>query len=284
MADPVEEHELLRQAQRGDYMAFEQLHASLEPAITRFVNRLTGGRGQEAEDVVQDTFIALYLNLNAINPVENLRPYVFRIARNRCYDILRRQGRFEELSLDDEPVQVRVSFDLANRQGVMPEDNAHWILLHLEVQEAMEYLPELQRQALILYSEENLSYAEIAEIMGVEVGTIKSRIFHARRDLRRMLKPETLAAIEGRAMPTETPKPAHRPIKQPLDSTSTQDEHLSTQATTNQKEHSNGTGNAAKTTPTDAGAQGAARFAHPPTASFPAGRRQAGNQELRRYS
>ena len=193
----VEEHELLSLAQNGDYDAFEQLHDRLQPPITRFVNRLVGGPGQEAEDIVQDTLISLYVNMKKIDPVENLRPYVFRIARNRCYDILRRQGRYEQLSLDDEVVNIRVSFDVADRSSNQPEDVVHWLLLHLEVQEAMENLPELQRQALILYSEEHMSYAEIAEIMNTSIGTIKSRLFHAKKGLRRLLKPETLAAIKG---------------------------------------------------------------------------------------
>jgi RNA polymerase sigma-70 factor, ECF subfamily len=205
----IDESELLRRARRGDYDAFESLHASLEPAIGRFVRRLVG-HTQEAEDIVQDTFIALYLNMARIEPVENLRPYVFRIARNRSYDLLRRQGRYEELSLDDEPVNVRVSFDLDSQHNPAPDDVAHWLLLTLEVQEAMENLPELQRQALILYSEEGLSYAEIADVMGVSVGTIKSRLFHAKKSLRGLVRPETLRAIQGDQMddePTRDLKP-----------------------------------------------------------------------------
>jgi RNA polymerase sigma-70 factor, ECF subfamily len=190
------EQELLRQAQNGDYDAFEQLHGLLQGPITRFVRRLIGP-GQEVEDVVQDTFIAFYTNMHRIQPVENLRPYIFRIARNNCYDILRRQGRYEHLSLDDEPVSVRVSFEHSNRHQPSTEDATHWLLLHLEVQEAMENLPELQRQALILYAEEDMSYAEIAEIMDVSVGTIKSRLFHAKKNLRRLVSPATLRAIKG---------------------------------------------------------------------------------------
>lgn len=192
----IDESELLRRARSGDYDAFESLHSSLEPAIGRFVRRLVG-HTPAAEDIVQDTFIALYLNMARIEPAENLRPYVFRIARNRCYDLLRRQGRYEELSLDDEPVSVRVSFDLDAQHNPAPDDVAHWLLLTLEVQEAMESLPELQRQALILYSEEGLSYVEIADVMGVSVGTIKSRLFHAKKNLRRLVRPETLRAIQG---------------------------------------------------------------------------------------
>ncbi len=191
------EHELLRLAQEGDEDAFEQLHASLAPALGRFVRRLIGD-GQEGEDVVQDTLMALYLNLSRIEPVEKLRPYVFRIARNRCYDILRRGGRYEEISIDedeDDPFRVRVSFEIADEHSTPPEEAAYWMLLQLEVREAMDSLPELQRQSLILFAEEGMTYAEIAEVMGVNIGTIKSRLFHAKRNLRARLKPETLAAI-----------------------------------------------------------------------------------------
>ncbi len=191
------EHELLKLAQQGDEDAFEQLHAALAPGIGRFVRRLIGD-GQEAEDVVQDTLLALYLNLNRIEPVEKLRPYVFRIARNRCYDMLRRSGRYEEVSIDDEgddPLRVRVSFEIADERATPPDEIAHWLLLQLEVREAIDSLPELQRQTLMLFAEESLTYAEIAEVMDVSIGTIKSRLFHAKRGLRARLKPETLAAI-----------------------------------------------------------------------------------------
>ncbi|MDX1993715.1 MAG: sigma-70 family RNA polymerase sigma factor [bacterium] len=187
------EHLLLRQAQQGSYDAFTELHDLLEPGVKRFVGRLIG-HGQEAEDITQDTLIALYTNLCRIDPVENLRPYVFRIARNRCYDVLRRQGRFEDVSLDDEPAEMRVSFSNSHLIAA-PEDVTHWLLLHLEVQEAMERLPELQRQTLVFYCEEELSYAEIAEIMNVSIGTVKSRLFHARTTLRGLLRPDTLRAI-----------------------------------------------------------------------------------------
>jgi len=193
----VDEFELLRLAQQGDDEAFEALHAALAPGLGRFVRRLIGD-GQEAEDVVQDTLLALYLNLNRIEPVEKLRPYVFRIARNRCYDILRRGGRYEEVSIDedeDDPVRVRVSFEIADERATPPEEVAHWLLLQMEVRDAMDSLPELQRQTLMLFAEENMTYNEIAEVMGVNIGTIKSRLFHAKKNLRARLKPETLAAI-----------------------------------------------------------------------------------------
>lgn len=187
-------------AQGGDLAAFDLLHAALESDLLRFVRRLIGYQHNQAEDIVQETFLTLYTHLAQIDPPEKLRPYLFRVARNRCYDLLRRQGRYEQLSLDEEPVQVRVSFSQGDQSTPPPDEVTHWLLLHLEVQEAIDNLPENQRQALILYAEEGLSYAEIAEVMEVNIGTVKSRLHHAKKTLRRLLRPETLLAInEGLA-------------------------------------------------------------------------------------
>jgi RNA polymerase sigma-70 factor (ECF subfamily) len=189
------ETELLLRAQCGDWEAFESLQGQLEPLIRRYVRRLIGP-GDAEDDIVQDTFIALYKNLSRIDPVANLRPYIFRIARNRCYDELRR-GRFDDLSLDDEQVideqgSVWVSYTDFSSNGAQPDELTHWLLLNLEVQEAMERLPQNQRETLILFSEHDLSYAEIADIMHTSVGTVKSRLFYARKNLCGLLRPETL--------------------------------------------------------------------------------------------
>ncbi|MCA9893567.1 MAG: RNA polymerase sigma factor, partial [Anaerolineae bacterium] len=168
------EHDLLQQAQAGDMNAYEDLQLLLEPDLRRFVRRMVNNPYVE-DDILQDVFIRFYLNMNSIKPVSNLRPYIFRIARNRCYDEFRQYGHKEgDLSLDDEPVQMRVSFTEAHHVP-KPDDITHWILVQLEVREAIDNLPDTQREALILYSEEQMSYAEIAEIMECSVGTVKSR-------------------------------------------------------------------------------------------------------------
>jgi RNA polymerase sigma-70 factor (ECF subfamily) len=188
------EHVLLQRAQGGEDEAFGELQAELEPAARRFIRRLIGMSDAE-DDIVQDVFIALYRNLNRIEPVEKLRPYVFRMIRNRCYDELRRLGRFQAVSLDDEPLEAVASLQ-APPEG-QPEEVAYWLMLYVEVQEAMERLPELQRQALILYSEENLSYAEIADVMNCSVGTVKSRLYYAKKTMRQLVSVDTLAALDG---------------------------------------------------------------------------------------
>lgn len=192
---PCDEAQLLREAQRGDLDAFEAIQRELEPPIRRFVQRLMQRQDTLIDDLVQDVFISFYLNMQRIDPPENLRPYIFRMARNRCYDEMRRHGRTEQVSLDDEPMQMWVSFSNSHPAD-KPDEITHWLLLYAEVQDAMDNLPEAQRTALLLYAEEGFSYAEIATATDSSLGTVKSRIFHAKKALRGMLHPETLAALE----------------------------------------------------------------------------------------
>lgn len=186
--------EVAKAAQKGDVDAFETLQLHFEGQIKRFVRRLIG-ISDLVDDIVQDVFISLYFNLHRINPIEQIRAYLFRIARNRCFDELRRSH--PTVSLDDEPVHLWVSYTSSgNHYESQPEEVAHWLLLHLEVQEAMDKLPELQREALIMYSEGGLSYAEIADVMACSIGTVKSRLYHAKQNLRNLLSPDTLAMLE----------------------------------------------------------------------------------------
>jgi RNA polymerase sigma-70 factor (ECF subfamily) len=195
---PAEETDLLRRSQAGDLDAFADLQASLEPAMRRFAARLLG-RLDNVDDVVQDSMIALYLNLARIDPPSQLRAYVFRIVRNRCYDDLRRLKRGVPLSLDDDG-EDGLGLPLGEMlvaEGCGPEDVTCWMLLAMEVQAAIDRLPEVQRQALILYAEEKLAYEEIAAVMGCSIGTVKSRLFYAKKALRQMLPAATLEAIES---------------------------------------------------------------------------------------
>ena len=188
------ELDLLRAAQEGDIEAYEDLQRLLEPDIRRFVQRKIYDP-YTVDDILQDVFLAFYQNLSRIEPVENLRPYIFRIARNKCYDDLRKLERNGDVSLDDEPIQMRVSFTEAQHQP-KPDDLSHWMLLHMEVQAAIEQLPDNQREALLLYSEEQMSYAEIADVMDCSIGTVKSRLYYAKKALRGLMKMETIAVLD----------------------------------------------------------------------------------------
>ncbi len=186
------EHDLLRLAQSGDTNAFAALQMLLEPSAPRFVRRLIG-MSDSGEDIVQEAFFALYMNLERLDPPEKLRPFLFRVIRNRCYDELRAQGRYEVVSFDDEAAAPQIQVDA---EAAAPDETTHWLLIYAEVQQAMTRLAEAQRQTLLLYSEVGLSYAEIAETMQVGIGTVKSRLYYAKRNLVRLLSPETRQALE----------------------------------------------------------------------------------------
>lgn len=188
------EDALLRMAQAGDDVAFGALMLKLDAPVRRFVRRLLGASDAE-DDIVQDAFFKLHRKLSRIEPEQGLRPYLFRIVRNCAYDELRTLRHYDTVSLDDEPIETYASFQHVSDNANSPEETAHWLLIQLEVQAAMDKLPELQRQTLILYSEEGLSYGEIAEVMNTTLGTIKSRLFHARKTLRQLLRPELLEAL-----------------------------------------------------------------------------------------
>lgn len=190
-----DEIDLLRRAQAGDEAAFTTLQGMVEGPMRRFVWRLVGTHPDE-EDIVQDAMIAFYLNLERIDPPEQWRAYAFRIVRNRCYDLLRRQRRFDPVSLDAEPDGYDGAQGTAD--GVDgPDEVVHWLLVQLEVQQALNQLPELQRQTVMLYAQEQMTLAEIAAAMGTTVGTAKSRLFYARQALRRLVRPETMALLAG---------------------------------------------------------------------------------------
>jgi RNA polymerase sigma-70 factor (ECF subfamily) len=188
------EPELLRRAQAGERASFERLRAALSPVMRRFIRRLIG-RTAEAEEILQDAFVALFMNLDRLAPPENLRPFLFRVIRNRCYDELRRRGRFQWVALDGTAGASGAPADSLRDQRPLPEDETHWAFLFAEVRQAIDHLPELQRQTLILYFEDDLSYAQIADATATDIGTVRSRLFHARKNLAARLRPETLEAL-----------------------------------------------------------------------------------------
>jgi RNA polymerase sigma-70 factor, ECF subfamily len=188
------EQELFQQAKAGNRRAFDLLRTKLEGRVRRFTQRLVGSSDAE-DDIIQDAFLALYVNLARIDPPENLRPFLFRIVRNRCYDELRRKGRFQFVSLDSGGDESDLAAPALVDHRPQPDEVAHWHILYAKVQEAIDRLPELQRQTLILVCEEGLSYAQVAAAMATDIGTVKSRVHYARSHLMRQLGPAVVDAL-----------------------------------------------------------------------------------------
>jgi RNA polymerase sigma-70 factor (ECF subfamily) len=171
------EQSLLQRAQQGQPDAFTALRLYLEPQVRRYIWHVVGHTLAE-DDIVQDVFMALYLNLEKMTPPEKLKPFLFRVTRNRCYDMLRYQGRHKAV-----PLSVSIP-----AKGQPLEENAHILLLYQQVKAAMARLPEPQRQVLILYAEEDFSYEEIAAALEINIGTVKSRLHQARQAVKQMMQ------------------------------------------------------------------------------------------------
>jgi RNA polymerase sigma-70 factor (ECF subfamily) len=189
-----DEEQLFRQARAGDRAAFDRLRDVLEAPARRFVRRLIGSSDSE-DDILQDAFVALYLHRNRIDPVSNLRPFFFRIIRNFCYGELRRRGRFRTVSLDEPNPAEDVPLPALIDPRPRPDERVHWTLMYAQVQKAIQQLPELQRQTLVLCCAEELTYAQAAYAMGTDIATVKSRLHLARKTLAKRLGPKVLDAI-----------------------------------------------------------------------------------------
>lgn len=173
--DSVENQELvwLERARTGDRAAFAQLVAAYQGPVYNLAYRMLGN-SVEAEDAVQETFLRMYTKLHTYQPDRKLASWVLSIASHYCIDRLRRR-RGEWLSLDDEAVATVIP---SRQQG--PEEVTVRQEARDEVQQLVDRLPAPYRVPLILRYWHDLSYVEIAEVMGLTVQAVKSRLHRAR--------------------------------------------------------------------------------------------------------
>lgn len=184
---------LLRRAQAGSRPAFDVIQNCLQGRVGSFVRHAIGD-DLEAEDVVQEAFLSLWVNLGRIRSEVHLLPYLYRIVRNLCYDQLRRRRRtrsFMERNWD-----VGAAIGLAQElAGPAADEVVHWQLLGRRVEQTMEKLPACHREVLHLRFNEGFTYEQLAEATGVDLGTVKSRLHHARSLLANLLPPEVRRAL-----------------------------------------------------------------------------------------
>lgn len=171
---------LLERARRGDEHAFGELYARFGDALYRFAYRVLNSEAA-AEDVVHDAFLGLLRRPQGYDPARgaSLRTYLYASARN----IAREHFRHPAGALDELSAEPRAP---AGQQPLRRLLDAE---LAAEVRRAVAALPAHQREVLVLFEYEELSIAEIAEIVGVPGNTVRSRLARARENLRRALAP-----------------------------------------------------------------------------------------------
>ena len=178
----MNEKELILLLQQGDEAAFETLLHLYEKKVYTLCRRMCGN-DEDAQEAAQDAFLALWRSAKSFRGDASLSTWLYRLATNACIDLLRRNKRGgERVSLDDE----ETTFELVDGRP-LPEQVVERRETQKLIEEGLAALPEDYRAVLLLREAEGLSYAEIADAMHVELGTVKSRISRGRVLLRNYL-------------------------------------------------------------------------------------------------
>jgi RNA polymerase sigma-70 factor (ECF subfamily) len=147
-------------------------------AAVRRVARAVTGNGMDADDAAQEAFLSALNRIETYDRSRPFGPWLMRIASNAAIDLLRRRAVRSTEQLDEAFVAG----------GRSPAKDAEVADLSQRLREALATLPERQRLALTLFDVEGYPHSEIAGILGIPEGTVRSDVFHARRTLRTMLQ------------------------------------------------------------------------------------------------
>lgn len=176
---------LMGRAQMGDVRAFADLVERYKDPMFNLAFRMLRDR-QEAEDIAQETFLHVFRALGRFQAGERFSPWIYRIATNLCLDKLRR-SKGVSISLDaPKGPEADVYLQVVD-PGDGPEEALELSELKGDVQKAVDALPERYRAIVILRHLHDRSYEEIAQIVDLPLGTVKTRLFRAREILRRWL-------------------------------------------------------------------------------------------------
>jgi RNA polymerase sigma-70 factor (ECF subfamily) len=180
--------DVIKRVLGGDANAFKILQRRYNTLVHTVVRKMIKD-DDDADDIVQETFIKTYMSLHTYNPDYGFRGWLYRIASNCCIDFLRKRKFMYQIDTassnnDDEDQTV---FDVADF-SYMPDSELLAIEKYDVIHREIDKLPEKYREVVILRHEEEMSYQEISQLLGMPMGTIKTMLFRARRLLEGTLK------------------------------------------------------------------------------------------------
>lgn len=187
--DSNSDEQLILKIQSGDDEAFEQLFWRYKDRIIAAVYAIVRNR-QDALDITQECFVRVYKNIHKFQPKTKFFTWAYRIAYNLSIDRYRRKKTSKEVEFDNDYQKNFAHPDdlMAPSLGVNPERVYARAELGEQIAKAMDNLSEKHRSIIILREIDGLSYNEIAETLDIQVGTVMSRLHHARLNLQKALK------------------------------------------------------------------------------------------------
>jgi RNA polymerase sigma-70 factor (ECF subfamily) len=177
------DEELLERFRRGQADAFAALVRRYERELYGYLRRYLGD-ADLAEDVFQNTFLQLYTKRAQYETGRPVRPWLYTIATHQAIDALRRAGRHQAASLDQQRREqpdgdIRSLVELLESHDPAPTDLVEGEERRQLVRSGVERLPDFLRQVVVLAYYQGLKYREIADVLGIPVGTVKSRLHAA---------------------------------------------------------------------------------------------------------
>ncbi len=179
--------ELMELVRRRDFAAFDELYNRYSGMLRRFLFSLTWDQ-DTTEDYVQEVFVRLYRARDRYAPSGEFASYLFRIAKNYYLSQCRKNGRIQEVSLSHEDRNGHRPFEkIRANERIEPEVHLMEEYRRWQIRQAIRSLPEKQKLVFVMSHLEEMKYEEIAEVLGVPVGTVRSRMFAAVQNLRAAL-------------------------------------------------------------------------------------------------
>jgi len=183
--------QLVERSRKGDMQAFGALVAKYQDRIYNLVLRMVG-RPSDVEELAQETFLRTLERLSQFRGGSQFYTWLFRIAANLAISYRRRAGKVRFQSMTgpedcDENQSASLTASMAQRREARPDEAAEAAEVHRRVMQALEELDEEFRLVVFLRDMEDMDYAEIADVLELPVGTIKSRIHRARNMLKEKL-------------------------------------------------------------------------------------------------
>jgi RNA polymerase sigma-70 factor (ECF subfamily) len=188
--DPDPDAALMLRVKRGDDAAFEELVDKYKQPVMNLVYRILRD-ATEAEDLAQNVFLQVYKSAHRYEVTARFSTWLFTIARNLCLNEIRRRSRHPADSLeqthpesDEQPVR-----QFEDQKTALPTETLLNQELEQKIEQAVAELPEQQRTAILLCRRDDLSYEEIAKVLGCSLSATKSLIHRGRETLKQKLKP-----------------------------------------------------------------------------------------------